>query len=239
MKIIMSLLVSLAFFNLKSQLPINELINNTWYLESVETIDLNPLFNYLENPEYDHITLTFSMQNEILHYRTEVCAIKEGIVTEFFDGGESMIVFEESIISGNQCIDPDTNAFESSYFGHIFGEQYWYSITTESDGSLTLSLSSPNFCGASFTNQVLSTEEVSENNVILFPNPVKDKLTLENPDLKITNIQIINTEGKLILQQKINSIKTEIDFSALSKGIYFIRIESDGKIIKTEKVIKD
>src|SRR5690606_18401639 len=99
-------------------------------------------------------------------------------------------------------------------------------------------LSSSIFCTAVFTNKSLSNQEVSQNSISTFPNPVQNKLTLENPNLKITKVKITDVKGNLILQQKINSLKTELDFSHFSQGIYFLTAESNGKFLKTKKIIK-
>jgi hypothetical protein len=85
----------------------------------------------------------------------------------------------------------------------------------------------------------LNTENQQENKLIFYPNPVHDKLIVENQNFEIQQIKIMDVSGKLLLQQKIDSVKTEIDFSKYPKGMYFLIAQSaNGNIIKTEKIIK-
>lgn len=215
------------------QSDVELLLNNTWHLVEFnnECFGITP-----ENPdEFDinNITLNFYDYDDHIHYITEMCTRIEG--GAYINNSE--IEFITMLTEGPSCENPINFQYDKGY-QCAMSTKYDYSITENSDGTLTLYMENDIFMSAVYTTQLLFTEEFNYNNFSIYPNPVKDKLTFENPDLKITQIQITDAEGKLILEQKINSVKTEIDFSALSKGIYFIRIESDGKIIKTEKVIK-
>jgi hypothetical protein len=83
-----------------------------------------------------------------------------------------------------------------------------------------------------------STEEISEDNEFsLHPNPTKDLINIEfqnkgNNELKITNIN-----GKLMLNMKLRTNKTQIEISEYPTGIYFITVSGDD-FIKTKKIIK-
>ena len=84
----------------------------------------------------------------------------------------------------------------------------------------------------------LGIEDTFNQELIFYPNPVKNKLTIENPDLRITSIKVSDSSGKIIIQQTISKKQAEIDFSRLPNGIYFVSFEQNRKILKTEKVIK-
>lgn len=239
MKYFYFLLLFSNFCIVKAQLPIDELVNNNWYLTNFESETLNPHFNYLESDEYNEVTLSFEMIEGILHYKTTVCATKEGMVSEIFEEGESMVIFENNIINGEACVHPDFNQFESTYFSDIYEGSNWLNIEEQSDGSLQLSFSTQTFSGASFSNQSLSSNEISRNKISISPNPVKNNLTIENPDLKIDTIQIIDASGKAWIHQAISERKIQLDLGSLPKGIYFVHFESSGKTIQTEKILKN
>ncbi|WP_340935902.1 leucine-rich repeat domain-containing protein [Polaribacter haliotis] len=79
----------------------------------------------------------------------------------------------------------------------------------------------------------LNTEDVSFSDKIkLYPNPVNDLLQIKNSDnLKISTIMIFNVLGKKV--KVIRNPENAIDVSDLSKGIYFLNINSEnGKIVK-------
>src|SRR5690606_26953104 len=74
---------------------------------------------------------------------------------------------------------------------------------------------------------------------LVFPNPVKDKLMVENPDLKTTSVKLRSASGKLVANQDVYTKRIEINLKHLPKGVYFVTIEQNGKRLKTEKVLKE
>ena len=74
---------------------------------------------------------------------------------------------------------------------------------------------------------------------LVFPNPVKDKLMIENPDLKITSVKLRNASGKLVVNQNVYTKRIKINLKHLPKGVYFVTIEQNGKRLKTERVLKE
>ena len=112
-----------------------------------------------------------------------------------------------------------------------------YEILNE-DGILKLVITN-GFGNQSFYQNIqLSIEENTKNNLSFYPNPVKDKLTIENPDFKTYTVRIGDVTGKIVMTVKISSKQTAIDLGNLHKGIYFLIFEENGKIIKKEKLLK-
>ena len=86
------------------------------------------------------------------------------------------------------------------------------------------------------TYPVLSTPELKKNTFDIYPNPVKNQLSLKsefiNPVITITNIN-----GRLVKKLKeLNS--NQIDVSDLESGMYFLTIQSSQGIL-TKKFIKN
>ncbi len=84
----------------------------------------------------------------------------------------------------------------------------------------------------------LGTEEIFAKKILMYPNPVKDKLTIRNTGLKIENIYITNTTGQIVFSKFVESERLEIDMSSFPAGIYFLNAESKNGNFKTEKLIK-
>ena len=83
----------------------------------------------------------------------------------------------------------------------------------------------------------LSTKESTlKNDVLLYPNPVKNKLYIKkmNPSLELDKIYVYNSFGKLIIK---SSYIQELDVSNLSKGFYFVKITSINKEILVKKIL--
>jgi hypothetical protein len=87
-----------------------------------------------------------------------------------------------------------------------------------------------------FVNALVN-EDFTFSNFSYFPNPVRNTLNISNDSI-IDEVSITSTLGQQIFTKKINSIQAEIDVSALSKGVYFIKISSQG-LEKTSKIIKE
>jgi hypothetical protein len=82
----------------------------------------------------------------------------------------------------------------------------------------------------------LSNEDFVLTDFKYYPNPVKNTLSVSNSAI-IDEISITSVLGKTIMTKKINSLKSDIDMSNLSTGIYFLKVKSEGKE-KTVKLLK-
>ncbi len=85
------------------------------------------------------------------------------------------------------------------------------------------------------------SETLSEQVVKIYPNPTKGQLAIEISNLenlKNGSCTIYNIQGKTILKQKIQNLKTNLDISNHSNGMYILHINIDGKI-STWKIIKE
>lgn len=81
---------------------------------------------------------------------------------------------------------------------------------------------------------LLSTPELQLNDIVIYPNPVVDKLTIDTANIAINSIEVYNINGQRIQSDiENNNGMTIVDFSSLDNGIYFLQIHSDqGKIYK-------
>lgn len=74
--------------------------------------------------------------------------------------------------------------------------------------------------------ELLNTESVENNEVILYPNPAMDKITIQATNL-IDTIEIINNLGQKIRHLNPENNLVEIDVTGIQVGIYFLKIISD------------
>lgn len=84
------------------------------------------------------------------------------------------------------------------------------------------------------TLDTASTQDYSLNKVTIYPNPTKEKITINNIK-EIDRVEIYNSQG-----QKIKSFKntTELDIRSLEKGMYLLSIHNKKNVHKTIKFIK-
>ena len=76
-----------------------------------------------------------------------------------------------------------------------------------------------------------SVEDSEADAVALYPNPVKDRLMVKAENLQ--SVEIYNLVG----QQVLVSTSDVVDMGVLNQGIYFVRINADGKTV-TKRVVK-
>jgi hypothetical protein len=83
----------------------------------------------------------------------------------------------------------------------------------------------------------LGTNDFVIKDFTYYPNPVKNIFTISNTSV-IDEVVLISIKGETLLTQKINSLRSEIDLSNFSKGVYFLKVKSGGAE-KTVKIIKE
>ena len=86
------------------------------------------------------------------------------------------------------------------------------------------------------TNVGIENNLHAEKNVILYPNPATNSLTIES-SLKAI-IEIINIQGQIVKIYPTNDTKNSVDISALQGGIYFLKLTTaEGSLVK--KFVKE
>ncbi|HCA07797.1 T9SS type A sorting domain-containing protein [Chryseobacterium sp.] len=91
----------------------------------------------------------------------------------------------------------------------------------------------------SFNYSTLSADEVSKSYTFSFhPNPVKSVGTLTVKDNSEASFSLSDSSGKLVFRNKVFRNKTEIDFSTLTSGVYYLNVKQKDKE-STQKIIKE
>ncbi len=73
-------------------------------------------------------------------------------------------------------------------------------------------------------------------NILVFPNPTKDKITIFIPEK--STIEILNINGQIIKTIESDNKQTTIDLNNLSSGVYIVKVKTDKEIV-TKKIIKE
>jgi len=74
----------------------------------------------------------------------------------------------------------------------------------------------------------------------IYPNPTSTTITISTPTTPIKNtfMTIFNINGQQLLSRQITEQQTVVDVSALSQGVYFVKV-SDERTVKVGKFIKN
>jgi len=73
------------------------------------------------------------------------------------------------------------------------------------------------------TSTTTNLKEISQNNIIIFPNPSKDYINLKNNVQKDFDFQIYSSTGELI---KTGTTENQLDITELKNGLYILIIEN-------------
>ncbi len=70
------------------------------------------------------------------------------------------------------------------------------------------------------------------NKVLYYPNPAKDFINIQFPEVGTYKVNIFNLVGEKVIEEFIiQNNQKKIDLSILRKGMYFISFEENGKIV--------
>jgi hypothetical protein len=86
----------------------------------------------------------------------------------------------------------------------------------------------------------LSTDDLFLNNIVLYPNPFSNKLTVSSVNQleKVTKIEVYSTLGALITKVVVKTDETIIDTASFAKGIYLIKLTSAAGHTIIKKMVK-
>ena len=129
-----------------------------------------------------------------------------------------------------------------TFFTGVSGDHTWNTgaigsaISVNAKGKYSVTVTSDEGCTYSDTvkvNHCLGTENVDKTGLIIFPTVVEEKLFIRGVSAN-TTARIYNALGALMIEQKISS--NEINLSALTNGIYFLKV--DGYETEAKRFIK-
>jgi len=86
-------------------------------------------------------------------------------------------------------------------------------------------------------NSNTKVNEINENKVFIYPNPVHDSFTISNLDGKrIDEVQIVDMKGTLI--KTISVTGNSVLLTGISQGNYSIKLMSKGIVIRVTQIMK-
>jgi cephalosporin-C deacetylase-like acetyl esterase len=86
-------------------------------------------------------------------------------------------------------------------------------------------------------SNIISLYRIKNNDVLIYPNPASDILTIKMDSTDNSTIKIYDILGKIVLTDLTTTNETQLNISTLAKGNYCIEIKN-GQLITTKKFIK-
>ena len=84
----------------------------------------------------------------------------------------------------------------------------------------------------------LGLPSFTEDEVTVFPNPVRDELKIETSLDSLKTLKLYDISGKLTLTKESTSKSIKIDTRTLSNGVYFLTLKMLNKS-GTYKIVKE
>ncbi len=167
------------------------------------------------------------------------------------DGGQTLSIIQPSIFQSSSSITIENNTENGIYIGSDFGVYYtndlledWISYSEQlpnvkvTDSEIVNNKLRVATYGRGVWESDLYSSSVNikntelYKNILIHPNPAKDKISIETGTATIKSIKIFNTSGVLI--KEFNTEKNKYAISGLVSGVYFIKIQTE----KGEQIIK-
>lgn len=189
------------------------------------------IMDTISNVSYEDSIISFTISEFQLYSLTQ-----EG--SEFRVIGSDGLV--RPIIKAG-CYNPGTNLLGDSVWLKVYGgirknDSIQIQMQRGSDGNTLI-----NPCGNEFTNfdngiliiskgQFTALEEsVNPKLISVYPNPTKDKITIEFEEDETPELcTLFDMQGRELKSVVPQSFKTELDISSFSKGVYLLEIKSAG-----------
>lgn len=83
----------------------------------------------------------------------------------------------------------------------------------------------------------LNDHSIDNNKIKIFPNPFTDSIQL-NSENKMNQFSIYETNGKKVVQEKIDSNAKNINTKNMGSGVYLLKIQTEDGVWTTKKIIK-
>ena len=107
------------------------------------------------------------------------------------------------------------------------------------DGPLTVTVTNQNYIPyqAAIVVSTLATDSFAISNLVVYPNPAKDYVTVGFAAVGTSQIEVRDISGKLLYTSgSVTSERHTIDTSGYASGIYLLSVNSNGKK-QTQKII--
>jgi hypothetical protein len=167
----------------------------------------------------------------------------------FVTSGADVLVTFEILDTDKPGLNPQLYIAPSTFLNMVnpSGQTYTYNFTGKTPGDvLTFSLRAA-YAGGLVRSKIfsytvgdacsLSTDKFEASKVKMYPNPVKNTLTIE-ANGSIDRVSVYNILGQEMISASPKTNSATLQTSSLQKGAYIVKTEIDGKI-STSKLIKE
>ena len=165
-----------------------------------------------------------------------LCNGPAGMFTEVNSTGTTVWKYINPISQSGvmtQGITPTQNlVFRCSFYANNYSGFAGHTLTSGN------TIENSNTVSASCSLTLATIEHNLADAIKIYPNPAKDYITISWDNLELNNasISLLNNLGQIVFEKSINSNNDSISVNELADGMYYLKINSNNRII-TKKVI--
>ena len=116
-------------------------------------------------------------------------------------------------------------------YNDTFPQQAWL-LRIDADGCMD-----NNFCGYTGIEQVENKNQ-EQGLVTVYPNPATNSVqVIIEHEMLNGEIKLYDVSGKIVLTKSVNTEKTMLNISELSKGLYIVSLEKDRVVARTKLIV--
>ncbi len=175
------------------------------------------------NGQYSY-EISSDVINPTITFKPEVTGTGDTVCILYY-GTSATGSYPGYIVSPNEAYQINASKGETIYF------YYTYSLPT--GGENNTANSRHNFVtGQCNASQASKSKNDLKENVMVFPNPVLDKVQIQlSTTHNFNNLEIVDIHGKIILKQKINpkELNINLDIRNHEKGLFFLNLYGNSK----------
>ncbi len=224
--------------------------SSTWSTVAGTGLTQSGAFGLVSRPEYNTPANTYVYSRKInlvsgQNYRVSYYVKKNAT---YYDGKYKVLLVSNNtyylptnhtVLYDDQNLTSTTFVLKEHDFTVNTNAAYRIGFKNESSKNIYYTLSGGLYIDTFSVSTVLSVEDFEKTSLSLYPNPVLDFISIDNPDnIQINAVSVIDMNGRELLNNKYTNTNNTINLSNLSKGIYFIQLNTE-KGILSKKIIKE
>ena len=212
---------------------VQPLEDHIWILDKIVTADSTLVVpnNIITNATFDNNFHSFGN-----------CIDFIGIIN-YSDSNQIFQLNEGSIPISPNC-DPELFLIDEFYVEEFIFDQpfisflnpFFYTFKLQNN-KIYLDITNSEGSVATFFVDFLSQDNFLEQNLVLYPNPVQDKLFIDSPNMSLEQVNIYDLSGKMVFEQKGVS-NDNLDVSHLQSGVYILKIKTSVGVVQ-RKLVKE
>jgi hypothetical protein len=116
------------------------------------------------------------------------------------------------------------------------GSTYYFTDRVPMKGINQYRLKQVDMNGTNRLSNIVALNFAGSTMITVYPNPVKDKITLQFNDKALLNTEarILSSTGSVMYRTKLNSYRQEMDLMQMPAGVYFLSLQN-GEVYKVIK----